>query len=84
MVAQSDMADRCRHLRARAPEEWNEFVKMMIEYTEETVYAVTEADAAEIMTMKGRAQACIGLTQLFTNLDKPGSAQQGTPTPGTP
>ena len=38
-------------------------------YTAETVDAVIEADATEIMTVKGRAQACKALLQAFTNLD---------------
>jgi hypothetical protein len=73
-----DVFEPCRHLRARAPEEWQRFVEMFQVYTAETVDAVIEADATEIMTVKGRAQACKALLQAFTNLD---IRQPRAPTP---
>lgn len=63
--------EHCRHLRARAPEEWQEFVNMFAEYTAEAVDAVTEADAANIMTCKGFAQANKAWLNVFTSLDAP-------------
>ncbi len=59
----------CRRLRNAAPMEWNDFLLRFKEYTAETVEAVCEAPAEEIMTMKGRAQDCRALCQLFHNLD---------------
>lgn len=80
-----DVKDACRHLRARAPEEWNEFVTMFAEYTAEAVDAVTEADAAEIMTIKGRAQACKALLHAFNHLDPPAPLNiNWPPTPSFP
>ena len=76
-----DIKTPCRHLRARAPEEWQEFVNMFTEYTAETVDAVSDADAGEIMTMKGRALACKGLLQAFQSLDTPVSQPKQAPTP---
>lgn len=69
-MKEQDIKEVCRHLRARAPEEWDEFVRMFTEYTAETVDAVTEADAAEIMTVKGFAQANKSWLKLFTHLDQ--------------
>lgn len=66
---QQHVKDVCRHLRARAPEEWQEFVKMFEAYTVEVVDAVTDADAATIMTAKGFAQANKAWLKTFTSLD---------------
>lgn len=71
----------CRALRAHSPQEWQDFVNMFTEYTAETVDAVTEADAGEIMTMKGRAQVCKGLLHAFQNLDTAPPQKQQAPTP---
>jgi hypothetical protein len=76
--------DACRHLRARAPEEWHEFVLMFNEYTAEAVDAVSEADAASIMERKGFALSCKGILQAFNSLDKPASAQPSVPMPFGP
>ena len=67
----ADLKEPCRHLRARAPEEWKEFVTMFTAYTAEAMEAVIDADAAEIMTRKGFAQANIGWLKLFADLDNP-------------
>jgi hypothetical protein len=74
-MREAEIKEVCRHLRARAPEEWNEFVKMFNEYTAEAVDAVTEADAAEIMTVKGFAQANKAWLKTFTYLDPPAQLQ---------
>ena len=71
----------CRSLRARAPQEWQEFVTMFAEYTAEAVDAVTDADAGFIMTAKGFAQANKAWLKTFNELDKQPS-NQGSPTPG--
>lgn len=59
----------CKHLRARAPEEWDDFIQMFNAYTAEAVDAVTEADASVIMTAKGFAQANKAWMRVFTTLD---------------
>lgn len=75
----------CRHLRARAPQEWQEFVDMFNEYTAETVDAVTEADASTIMTAKGFAQANKAWLKTFVTLDPVVHSQpQSPPTPSMP
>ena len=66
-----ELKEVCRHLRARAPEEWTEFVNMFTAYTAEAIDMVTEADAAEIMTAKGFALANKGWLKLFSDLDAP-------------
>jgi hypothetical protein len=71
--------DCCRHLRARAPQEWQEFVTMFAEYTAEAVDKVTEADAVEIMTLKGFALANKAWLQTFNTLDPPASSSNPTP-----
>ena len=68
--------EHCRHLRARAPQEWQDFVTMFAEYTAEAVDKVTEADAAEIMTLKGFALANKAWLQTFNTLDTPASPQR--------
>ena len=73
--------DACRHLRARAPEEWHEFVMMFTEYTAEAVDAVSEADAADIMTVKGFAQANKAWLKTFRTLDTPAQPSQPGPVP---
>jgi hypothetical protein len=73
-MKETDIKEVCRHLRARAPEEWDEFVKVFNEYTAEAVDAVTEADAATIMTAKGFALANKGWLNVFTHLDVPASS----------
>lgn len=78
----NDLQDRCRGLRAKAPDEWAAFVQLFADYTDETVYAVTEADASSIMTEKGRAQALTGLLRAFVTLDTQASASP--PSPPTP
>lgn len=77
-----EIKDRCRHLRARAPQEWQDFVTMFAEYTAEAVDKVTEADAADIMTAKGFALANKAWMQVFLNLDPPASLI--TPIPPVP
>jgi hypothetical protein len=72
-MKEADIKEVCRHLRARAPEEWDQFVKVFNEYTAEAVDAVTEADAANIMTAKGFALANKGWLNVFTHLDVPTS-----------
>ncbi len=74
-MREADIKEVCRHLRASAPQEWEEFVKMFTEYTATAVDAVTEADAAEIMTVKGFAQANKAWLKTFTNLDPPAPLQ---------
>lgn len=71
----------CRRLRARSPQEWDEFVAMFHEYTAEAIDAVCQADAGEIMTQKGRALAVKGLLHAFLHLDPPQSQVQGHPAP---
>lgn len=61
----------CRRLRARAPQEWDGFIEMLRIYVAEVVDAVSEAEASEIMEMKGRAQDCKALLRAFTTLDPP-------------
>ena len=75
----SIVKERCRHLRARAPQEWHEFVTMFAEYTAEAVDKVTEADAAEIMTLKGFALANKAWLQTFNTLDPPASISTQIP-----
>ena len=78
-----EIKDRCRHLRARAPQEWQDFVSMFAEYTAEAVDKVTEADAADIMTAKGFALANKAWMQTFLHLDTPPAPKPVTlpPTP---
>jgi hypothetical protein len=84
MLKEQEIKDRCRHLRACAPQEWDEFVTMFGEYTAEVVDAVTEADATAIMTLKGFAQANKAWLKTFTTLDPVATQTQGPPTPTTP
>lgn len=72
----------CRALRNAAPQEWEAFTRMFSEYTAEVVDALTDADAAEIMTQKGRAVACKALLHTFMHLDPPApTATQPPPAP---
>ena len=57
----NEVIQPCRALRNAAPQEWEAFTRMFSEYTAEVVDALTDADAAEIMTQKGRAVACKAL-----------------------
>jgi hypothetical protein len=83
-MREHEIKDYCRHLRARAPQEWDEFVTMFGAYTAETVDAVTEADAANIMTLKGFAQANKAWLKTFMTLDPGATQSQSQPTPITP
>jgi hypothetical protein len=73
-MTENDVRDPCRALRNAAPQQWEAFVAMFTTYTAEAVDAVSEADAAEIMTQKGRAQVCKALLKTFKRLDPPPSA----------
>jgi len=68
-VITSDFKNPCRHLRARAPDEWQRFVVMFDEYTFTALNAVLDADASNILEAKGFAQACKALAETFHNLD---------------
>lgn len=61
----------CLKLRNAAPEQWEMFVQMFTVYTGEVIEAVTDADASNIMTAKGRAQQCKALLRSFIECDKP-------------
>lgn len=82
-MTEPEMKEVCRHLRAAAPQEWDEFVRMFTEYTATAVDEVSEADAANIMTVKGFAQANKSWLKLFTHLD-PQLTYQVPLTPYTP
>ncbi len=84
MSNQTKIKEACRHLRARAPQEWDEFVNMFNAYTAETVDAVSEADASTIMTAKGFAQANKAWLKTFLTLDAASPQQPAQPTPITP
>jgi hypothetical protein len=66
-------------LRNANPEAFDQFVNYFSIYTEESLIAVSEADAATIMTMKGRAQQCRALLQLFVTCDQEGKKAEPIP-----
>jgi hypothetical protein len=84
MSDQKRITEICRHLRARAPQEWDDFVNMFNDYTAEAVDAVTEADAASIMTAKGFALANKAWLKTFLTLDNAPLQNQSPPTPRMP
>jgi len=65
----NEVKERCRHLRAAAPREWDAFVAMFAEYTAEAIDAVSEAGAETIMTQKGFALANKAWLKTFSTLD---------------
>jgi hypothetical protein len=77
----AEIKEVCKHVRARGPAEWDEFVRMFAEYTAEAVDAVTEAPAADIMETKGFARANKAWLKIFTSLDTPAPPQQNPLTP---
>jgi hypothetical protein len=83
-MSPTEIKEVCRHLRAKAPQEWEDFVNMFNDYTAEVIDAVTEADASEIMTMKGRALANKAWLKTFLTLDQAPSQQPSQSAPATP
>lgn len=59
-----------RVLKNAAPEEFAEFQRVLQAHRDELTVAVTEADAAEIMTAKGRAQHARFIYQIADECDR--------------
>lgn len=59
------LADRALALRKAFPDLFDAFVKEFAIYADDVTVAVTEADASEIMTAKGRAQQMRSLLRLL-------------------
>ena len=57
-------------LRNANPEGWDQFVNYFSIYTEESLIAVSDADAANIMTVKGMAMQNRALLKLFRECDQ--------------
>jgi hypothetical protein len=52
------------------PEAWDRFLNYFSRYTEESLIAVSEADAVNIMTVKGMALQNRALLKLFSECDQ--------------
>ena len=65
-----DFRALCLRLRNASPEVWDQFVNYFARYTEESLIAVSEADAATIMTIKGHAKQNRALLHLFATCDQ--------------
>jgi hypothetical protein len=52
-------------LKNADPSGWDSFVEAFDVYTTEVTVAVTQAPAAEILVMQGRAQQCLALLRVF-------------------
>jgi hypothetical protein len=57
-------------LRNANPEGWDQFVNYFAMYTEESLIAVSDADAANIMTVKGMAMQNRATLKLFRECDQ--------------
>ena len=68
-------------LRNASPEAFEHCIKVFGEYTDEVTVAVTEADATDILVMKGRAQQCRAILRVLRECDKP---KQTKPAPLSP
>lgn len=67
----NDLRSAAKALKSAAPEQWAAFIEIFGRYTDDVTVAVTDADAADIMTMKGRAQQCRALHRLYVECDRP-------------
>ncbi len=74
-------SEASHRLRNSSPQEFEQFVELFAAYTEEVVFAVTEADPTNILVMQGRAQQCRALLRILRECDK---TKPTTPTPLSP
>lgn len=60
----------CLRLRNGDPDGWDAFVNHVSRWTDQLLIAVSEADAAVIMTVKGRALQSRAYLELFKKCDQ--------------
>jgi hypothetical protein len=76
-----DLKQACLMLRNAAPEQWDGFLRVMIDYTDRVTFAVTEADANTVLNAQGRAQQLHALLRVYHECEPKLPPAQPAPKP---
>jgi hypothetical protein len=71
------LSECMRFFKNADPRVYERFIRVLDAYVQEVTVAVTEADTADILVAKGRAQSARKFFQLFTEL--PNDPKQPSP-----